>query len=106
MGDFEFGSQEHIDGLSRNALEADFRFVVDRMREAEGEWERLKAENEKLRELAHDFALFAEDAVNKYGIELEAGHDVEAPPAEWKECLYELEMLANRMRDLGIEVTP
>lgn len=51
MGDFEFGSQEHIDGLSREALEADFRFVVDRMREAECEWERLKAENEKLREL-------------------------------------------------------
>ena len=63
----------------------------------------LKVNNDNLRELVHDFALFAEDAVNKYGIELEAGHDVEAPPAEWKECLYELEMLVNRMRELGIE---
>lgn len=65
----------------------------------------LKVNNDNLRELVYDFALFAEDAVNKYGIELEAGHDVEAPPAEWKECLYELEMLVNRMRELGIEAS-
>ena len=51
MNEIVFGTQEHIEGLSRNALEEDFRWVNDRRMELEGECERLDAENAKLREL-------------------------------------------------------
>lgn len=48
MKDIEFGSDEHIKGLSRKALEEDFKWVCSRMLEMEAECERLDAENEKL----------------------------------------------------------
>lgn len=48
MKDIEFGSDEHIKGLSRKALEEDFKWVCSRMLEMEAEYERLDAENEKL----------------------------------------------------------
>ena len=67
---------------------------------------RLVEDNAKLRELVHDFALLTDDAVSHWGIELEAVNSTEAPPAEWKECLYELDMLVNRMHELGIEIKP
>ena len=63
----------------------------------------LVEDNAKLRELVHDFALLTDDAVSHWGIELEAGNSIDSPPAEWKECLYELDTLVNRMRELGIE---
>jgi len=51
MREIEFGSPEHISGLSREALEADLRWMVGRNHELEGICERLDAENAKLREL-------------------------------------------------------
>lgn len=51
MSEIIFGTPEHIAGLSRKALEEDFRWVNDRRMELEGECERLDAENAKLREL-------------------------------------------------------
>ena len=51
MSGIVFGTPEHIAGLSREALEADFRYVQDRRMELEEACERLQAENAKLREL-------------------------------------------------------
>lgn len=48
MSEIIFGTQEHIAGLSREALEADFRYVQDRRMELEEACERLQAENAKL----------------------------------------------------------
>ena len=39
--DIEYGSKEHIDGLSRFALEAEFRWLLGRCRELEAECVRL-----------------------------------------------------------------
>jgi len=50
----EYGSDEHLDGLSRNALKTEVRWWHDRANEMEGECERLQAENDKLRELVRD----------------------------------------------------
>lgn len=60
--------------------------------------------NDALKELVQDFASFAKHVMNQWGVELEAGYATDAPPAEWKQCLYELDMLVERMRKLGIEV--
>lgn len=47
--EIEFGSSEHIAGLSREALEQDFAWVVDRKREIEAICDRLDAENADLK---------------------------------------------------------
>lgn len=50
--DIEYGSTEHIGGLSRFALEAEFRWLLSRCRELEAECVRLsevQAEREKCR---------------------------------------------------------
>lgn len=52
MSEIIFGTQEHVAGLSRKALEEDFQWVNDRRMELEGECERLDTENAKLRDLA------------------------------------------------------
>lgn len=52
----EFGSPEHIAGLSRAALETDFRFVNDRRNELEDACEQLEAENTRLRSCLEDAA--------------------------------------------------
>lgn len=39
--EFEYGSQEHLNGLSRFALEAEFRWLLSRCRELEAECVRL-----------------------------------------------------------------
>lgn len=60
--------------------------------------------NDALKELVQDSISFVKHVMNQWGIELEAGHATDAPPADWKQCLYELDMLVERMRELGIEV--
>lgn len=52
----EYGSDEHLDGLSHNALKTEVRWWHDRATEMEGECERLQAENAKLRELVRAMA--------------------------------------------------
>ena len=47
MSDFEYGSDEHLDGLSRDALKSEVRWWHGRALE-------MEAENEKLRELVRD----------------------------------------------------
>ena len=47
--EIEFGSPEHIAGLSREALEQDFAWTVERNREVEDICERLDAENADLK---------------------------------------------------------
>ena len=66
---------------------------------------RLYEENDRLREMVQDLSSFVRWVIEQWGSNLEAdGADVQAPPAEWKQCLYELDMLAERMSGLGIEV--
>ena len=50
MSEMEYGSDEHLDGLSRNALKTEVRWWHDRANEMEGECERLQADNAKLRD--------------------------------------------------------
>ena len=54
MREIEFGTPEHVAGLSREALEADFRWLVSRNDEVEGICERLIRENYELRKLVRD----------------------------------------------------
>lgn len=60
--------------------------------------------NDALKELVQDSISFVKHVMNQWGIELEAEYATDAPPAEWKQCLHELDMLVERMRELGIEV--
>lgn len=66
-----FGSPEHIAGLSREALESDFRYVVDRNKELEGLVDEFAAENKELRERMDDMRVFFELAMRELGIEVD-----------------------------------
>lgn len=88
MSEIAFGTPEHIAGLSREALEADFRYVQDRRMELEEACERLQAENAELRELVRE--LYDElDAATQY----DAGGG--------RGVVHEF---SDRMRELGVEV--
>lgn len=116
MSEIIFGTPEHVAGLSRKALEEDFRWVNDRRMELEGECERLDAENAKLRdgayamrqlyedelkhalaenaklrELVADMLMSPQDYCEKYGIEYEG----------WSSADDHIDA---RMRELGVEV--
>ena len=61
----EYGSDEHLDGLSRNALKTEVRWWHDRATEMEGECERLQAENVELQdENARLRSCLSDDAEN------------------------------------------
>lgn len=117
MSEIAFGTPEHIAGLSREALEADFRYVQDRRTELEEACERLQDENERLRSCLSD------SAENERII----GHEFRELRAENEKlrelvrdmavviCVYDLcvtvddcppalPMFADKMRELGVEV--
>lgn len=99
-------SGEYLDGIAKRVEEVEAENAKLREQGARlfDKTLELATENAKLRELVRDFALLTDDVVSHWGIELEAGNSTEAPPAEWKERLYELDMLVSRMREEGIEV--
>lgn len=51
MNEIEYGSEEHLSGLSREALESEFRWLLDWCRELEaecirlGRWQRCRIAN-------------------------------------------------------------
>lgn len=103
---FEVASRRHREVVDRLVLDNE-ALQDDVMKHALNNGMLMKCvtdRNDALKELVQDFASFAKHVMNQWGIELEAGYATDAPPAEWKQCLYELDMLAERMRKLGIEV--
>ena len=85
MSEITFGSDGHIAGLSRRALEADFRWVDARRHEMEDECERLRSENARLTALCGMLCgrLRTADRITGMG---------------WMD-----ERLAGMMRELGVE---
>lgn len=70
MSEIEFGSPEHIAGLSRKALEEDFLWAQARREELKGICERLDAENRWLRGRVEDL----EEFVQEMGGYVDEGH--------------------------------
>lgn len=107
MSDIVFGTPEHIAGLSREALEADFRYVQDRRTELEEACERLQDENERLRSCLSDSAENAKQIMHEAHVQEEENaklrelvrdlyHDVDTLPLDF------LSEYADRMRELGV----
>lgn len=87
MNDFEYGSDEHLDGLSRVALKSEVRWWCGRAEE-------MEAENAKLRELV------------RYAIRCAAGEvDCGACPyGELLRCGGATCKVETAARELGVEV--
>ena len=111
----EYGSDEHLDGLSRNALKTEVRWWHDRATEMEGECERLQAENVRLQdENARLRSCLSDDAENAKMIMGENVKLRELVRDMWRElavaCAEQvtshetLRKVSDRMRELGIEV--
>lgn len=115
MSEIVFGTPEHIAGLSREALEADFRYVQDRRTELEEACERLQDENGRLRSCLSDSAENAKQIMHE-------AHVQEAENAKLRELVRNLYACINHrvcddceyadapcdfegeMRELGVEV--
>ncbi len=125
MREIVFGSPEHIAGLSRKALEEDFRWMYSRMMEMEDICERLDAENAELRETLKrrnrqfetmtdmwaargaENARLRELAVGMYGMlemfdKMFGNHDACETPRPL--IFGEDKSFKDVMRDLGVEV--
>lgn len=92
-----FGTPEHIAGLSRRALEEDFRWVQDRRMELENECERLDVENAKLRELVRTF-YHCTTSGECDECHINGGGPVHLMPDTICDTIHD------RMRELGVEV--